>query len=54
MTSCAAAVDEAGFRSLMARFATGVTVVTSTGADGPAGMTVSAASMSTRTVATPP
>ena len=41
MTSCTAVVDEAGFRSLMARFATGVTVVTSTGADGPAGMTVS-------------
>ncbi len=42
MTSCAAAVDEAGFRSLMARFATGVTVITSTGTDGPAGMTANA------------
>jgi flavin reductase (DIM6/NTAB) family NADH-FMN oxidoreductase RutF len=36
------AADEAGFRSLMARFATGVTVVTSRGADGPAGMTANA------------
>jgi 3-hydroxy-9,10-secoandrosta-1,3,5(10)-triene-9,17-dione monooxygenase reductase component len=36
------AAGEAGFRSLMARFATGVTVVTSQGADGPAGMTANA------------
>jgi flavin reductase (DIM6/NTAB) family NADH-FMN oxidoreductase RutF len=42
VTRCAAAADEAGFRSLMARFATGVTVITSTGADGPAGMTANA------------
>lgn len=42
MTHCAVAVDEAGFRSLMARFATGVTVITSVGADGPAGMTANA------------
>jgi flavin reductase (DIM6/NTAB) family NADH-FMN oxidoreductase RutF len=42
MTTCAAAVDEAGFRSLMARFATGVTVITSTGTGGPAGMTANA------------
>ena len=42
MTHCTAAIDEAGFRSLMARFATGVTVITSTGADGPAGMTANA------------
>jgi len=42
MTQCAAAVDEAGFRSLMARFATGVTVMTSAGPAGPAGMTANA------------
>ena len=42
MTTCAAAVDETGFRSLMARFATGVTVITSTGTGGPAGMTANA------------
>jgi 3-hydroxy-9,10-secoandrosta-1,3,5(10)-triene-9,17-dione monooxygenase reductase component len=42
MTRCATAADEAGFRSLMARFATGVTVITSTGSDGPAGMTANA------------
>ena len=42
MTHCTAAVDEAGFRSMMARFATGVTVITSIGADGPAGMTANA------------
>jgi 3-hydroxy-9,10-secoandrosta-1,3,5(10)-triene-9,17-dione monooxygenase reductase component len=42
MTQCAMAPDEAGFRSLMARFATGVTVVTSVGSGGPAGMTANA------------
>lgn len=42
MTRCAVTVDETGFRSLMGRFATGVTVVTSRGADGPAGMTANA------------
>jgi flavin reductase (DIM6/NTAB) family NADH-FMN oxidoreductase RutF len=42
MTQCAMATDEAGFRSLMARFATGVTVVTSVGPGGPAGMTANA------------
>ena len=42
MTQCAMAPDEAGFRSLMARFATGVTVVTSVGPGGPAGMTANA------------
>jgi flavin reductase (DIM6/NTAB) family NADH-FMN oxidoreductase RutF len=42
MTQCAAAVDQIGFRSIMARFATGVTVITSTGAAGPAGMTANA------------
>jgi len=31
------AADHAGFRSVMATFATGVTVVTAAGADGPAG-----------------
>jgi flavin reductase (DIM6/NTAB) family NADH-FMN oxidoreductase RutF len=42
MTQCAVTIDERGFRSLMSRFATGVTVITSTGADGPAGMTANA------------
>ncbi|HLQ55959.1 MAG TPA: flavin reductase family protein [Streptosporangiaceae bacterium] len=42
MSHCAAAADQSSFRSLMATFATGVTVVTSTGADGPAGMTANA------------
>ncbi len=42
MMGRAAAVDEAGFRSLMAKFATGVTVITSIGASGPAGMTANA------------
>jgi len=42
MTQCAMASREAGFRSLMARFATGVTVVTSVGSGGPAGMTANA------------
>jgi len=42
MTQCAMASREAGFRSLMARFATGVTVVTSVGPGGPAGMTANA------------
>jgi 3-hydroxy-9,10-secoandrosta-1,3,5(10)-triene-9,17-dione monooxygenase reductase component len=42
VSQCAVAADEAGFRSLMAKFATGVTVVTSRGADGPAGMTANA------------
>ena len=36
------AADQASFRSVMATFATGVTVVTATGADGPAGMTANA------------
>jgi len=36
------AADHAGFRSVMAAFATGVTVVTAVGADGPAGMTANA------------
>src|SRR6266851_1961572 len=42
MSHCAAAADQSSFRSLMASFATGVTVVTSAGADGPAGMTANA------------
>jgi len=42
MTQCAMASREADFRSLMARFATGVTVVTSVGPSGPAGMTANA------------
>jgi flavin reductase (DIM6/NTAB) family NADH-FMN oxidoreductase RutF len=42
MTQCAMASREAGFRSLMAKFATGVTVVTSVGPSGPAGMTANA------------
>lgn len=42
MTQCTMAPDEAGFRSLMARFATGVTVITSVGPGGPAGMTANA------------
>jgi len=42
VTQCAVTVNERGFRSLMSRFATGVTVVTSSGADGPAGMTANA------------
>ena len=42
MTQCAVTVDERGFRSLMSRFATGVTVITSSGADGLAGMTANA------------
>jgi flavin reductase (DIM6/NTAB) family NADH-FMN oxidoreductase RutF len=42
VTQCAVTVDERGFRSLMSRFATGVTVITSSGADGPAGMTANA------------
>jgi flavin reductase (DIM6/NTAB) family NADH-FMN oxidoreductase RutF len=42
MTQCAVTVDERGFRSLMSRFATGVTVITSSGADGVAGMTANA------------
>ena len=42
MSRCAAAPDRSSFRSLMATFATGVTVVTSTGTDGPAGMTANA------------
>ncbi len=42
MSQCAVAPDEAGFRSLMARFATGVAVITSSGANGPAGMTANA------------
>jgi flavin reductase (DIM6/NTAB) family NADH-FMN oxidoreductase RutF len=42
MTQCAMAAGEAGFRSLMARFATGVTVITSVGPGGPAGMTANA------------
>ncbi|MGH3422965.1 MAG: flavin reductase, partial [Streptosporangiaceae bacterium] len=36
------AAGQAAFRSLMATFATGVTVVTSTGRRGPAGMTANA------------
>jgi flavin reductase (DIM6/NTAB) family NADH-FMN oxidoreductase RutF len=36
------AAERARFRSVMATFATGVTVVTSMGADGPAGMTANA------------
>jgi flavin reductase (DIM6/NTAB) family NADH-FMN oxidoreductase RutF len=42
VTHCAVTMNERGFRSLMSRFATGVTVITSTGADGPAGMTANA------------
>jgi 3-hydroxy-9,10-secoandrosta-1,3,5(10)-triene-9,17-dione monooxygenase reductase component len=42
VNQCAVIVDERGFRSLMGRFATGVTVITSSGADGPAGMTANA------------
>jgi 3-hydroxy-9,10-secoandrosta-1,3,5(10)-triene-9,17-dione monooxygenase reductase component len=42
VSQCAVAPDEAGFRSLMARFATGVVVVTSSGDSGPAGMTANA------------
>ena len=42
MTQCAMGVSEAGFRSVMARFATGVTVITSVGSGGPAGMTANA------------
>jgi len=42
VSQCAVAPDEAGFRSLMARFATGVAVITSSGANGPAGMTANA------------
>jgi 3-hydroxy-9,10-secoandrosta-1,3,5(10)-triene-9,17-dione monooxygenase reductase component len=38
----AGAAGQAAFRSLMATFATGVTVVTSTGRRGPAGMTANA------------
>ncbi|RSN54424.1 flavin oxidoreductase [Amycolatopsis sp. WAC 04182] len=34
--------DQAGFRSMMAQWPTGVTVVTTTGPDGPAGCTVNA------------
>jgi 3-hydroxy-9,10-secoandrosta-1,3,5(10)-triene-9,17-dione monooxygenase reductase component len=37
-----ATIATAGFKAVMARFATGVTVVTSYGADGPAGMTANA------------
>jgi flavin reductase (DIM6/NTAB) family NADH-FMN oxidoreductase RutF len=42
VTQCAVTMDERGFRSLMSRFATGVTVITSSGADGLAGMTANA------------
>jgi 3-hydroxy-9,10-secoandrosta-1,3,5(10)-triene-9,17-dione monooxygenase reductase component len=41
VTQCAVSA-EAGFKAVMAKFATGVTVVTSHGADGPAGMTANA------------
>jgi flavin reductase (DIM6/NTAB) family NADH-FMN oxidoreductase RutF len=41
VTQCAVTA-EASFKAVMAKFATGVTVVTSHGADGPAGMTANA------------
>jgi len=42
VSQCAVAPDEAAFRALMARFATGVAVITSCGDNGPAGMTANA------------
>ena len=37
-----AAVNDSAFRDACSRFATGVCVVTATGADGPSGMTANA------------
>jgi flavin reductase (DIM6/NTAB) family NADH-FMN oxidoreductase RutF len=42
VSQCAVAPDVASFRALMARFATGVAVITSYGDNGPAGMTANA------------
>ena len=42
MSNRAGATDQSSFRTVMATFATGVTVVTSAGRDGPAGMTANA------------